>query len=141
MHPHPVHTPTLNQYTHFQSIHHHPLYTCTPLYTPTSSLYTTNTQPTHARPPAPLYTYFLVRSGFMWQYHLLGTGSEAKVGRRLHFMQRSHCTQVHVMSLKQFSSHSHSRRPHGCNITSNGTRPTFSQTICSIVAELAVPHF
>ena len=57
MHPHPVHTPTLNQYTHVQSIHHHPLYTCTPLYTTTSSLFT-NTQYTHILSvhQHPLYT-------------------------------------------------------------------------------------
>ena len=51
------------------------------------------------------HTYFLVRSGFILQYHLSGNCSDtAKTVRRLHFMQRSHCTQVQWESLKQIQS-------------------------------------
>ena len=153
-HPHSVYTPVSTLYTHIQSIHQHALYTPTfnlytnthsvhphPVYTPSSTLYIPHQHTLTRVHPHPYYTYFLVRSGFMWQYHGLGTGSEAGVGVSLHFRHWLHCTQICGVFLKQFSSHSHLRRPHGCNITSNGTRPTFSHTICSIVAELAVSHF
>ena len=78
-----------------QSIQQHPLYTCTPLYTPTSSLYTSihsihayhfihpypvYTPPTytHAGPPAPLL-YLLFRQvgvhvAVPWVRHRFGNG-------------------------------------------------------------------